>query len=65
MTIAIPSDISQETSICTAVSAIDDDILEGDECFSVEISAVMPNELTVIEGADRVNVIIEDDEGID
>ena len=45
--------------------AINDDVLEGDECFSVTITAVMPNELTVIEGADSVNVIIEDDEGMD
>ena len=63
-TFAISSDISQKVRSCAAVPILNDNILEGDECLSVSISAWIKDEVTVVDGAETVKVIIEDDEGI-
>ena len=50
-TFSISSDNSQKVCSCAAVPVLNDNILEGDECLSVSISALVRDEVTVVEGA--------------
>ena len=53
--------VSSNTKTCTTLPVLDDDILEGDEDLSLCLSG---DDVTVVEGAETLQVIIEDDEGI-
>ena len=49
------------TKTCTTLPVLNDNILEGDEDLYLCLSG---DDVTVVEGAETLQVIIEDDEGI-
>ena len=63
-TLSITSVTGQKTQTCAAVSAVDDRVLEGNEDFSVNLLSLGEGNVTVIQGAETLNVVIEDDEGV-
>ena len=58
----IPSS-NQKTQTCAVVSPLDDQLLEVTEQFTVGISSQGEGNVVVIQGAETLNVLIEDDEG--
>ena len=60
----VSTGITQRTQTCVAVSLMDDSLLEGDEVFAACLTDVASEDVTVVEGAEKVEIIIEDDEGI-
>ena len=64
ISISTSPDLPRKTSTCAAVSLLDDNALEGDEGFSASLVDLMMTEnVTILQGAETLNVIIEDDEG--
>ena len=63
ISISTSPDLPRKTSTCAAVSLVDDNALEGDERFSACLADLMTENVTILQGAETLNVIIEDDEG--
>lgn len=63
-TVYIVPATNQKTQTCAVVSPRDDMDLEGNEDFSVNLSNLGEgNNITIIQGAETLNVQIQDDEG--
>ena len=61
--LSINTSLTQTIQTCVSVDVINDDILEGDENIFVYLEFA-PENVFIVEGAEKLSVVIEDDEGI-
>ena len=61
--LSINTSLTQKIQTCVSVDVINDDILEGDENIFVYLEFA-PENFFIVEGAEKLSVVIEDDEGI-